>query len=116
MESAVQGATKDGNNWKVEVKDNKTGNVSHVSSLSFILSPYRLLVMLSLFPSEEDLTLMVWVLKTLACKQTREDKLKPIPTDAPLFLAFGLLETSSPVKYYDLAIPNLCRSYACPQG
>eukprot|EP01127_Copromyxa_protea_P006750 TRINITY_DN1673_c0_g1_i2.p1 TRINITY_DN1673_c0_g1~~TRINITY_DN1673_c0_g1_i2.p1 ORF type:complete len:444 (-),score=133.29 TRINITY_DN1673_c0_g1_i2:41-1372(-) len=30
MESAVQGAVKEGNNWKVEVKDNKTGAISHL--------------------------------------------------------------------------------------
>lgn len=30
METAVQGATKEGNNWKVEIKDNKTGAVSHL--------------------------------------------------------------------------------------
>jgi dihydrolipoamide dehydrogenase len=66
MESAVQGATKDGNNWKVEVKDNKTGAISHVRLFSFCSHlTFRLLEMLSSFLLEEDPTQKDWVWRTL---------------------------------------------------
>eukprot|EP01126_Amoeba_proteus_P013800 TRINITY_DN1591_c0_g1_i2.p1 TRINITY_DN1591_c0_g1~~TRINITY_DN1591_c0_g1_i2.p1 ORF type:complete len:281 (+),score=72.42 TRINITY_DN1591_c0_g1_i2:812-1654(+) len=41
MESAVQGATKDGNTWKVSVKDNKSGSLSTIEGDVVLVSVGR---------------------------------------------------------------------------
>lgn len=111
MESAVQGATKEGNNWKVEVKDNKTGAISQVCVLMFFVLPLQItgdvvLVSIGRRPYTEGLGLENIGLKTNKRGQVETDPHRR--TNVPGVWAIGDVITGKVLLCSNLTPKALC--------